>query len=136
MGGDLPVGITRAQPDGQLLPALRVETFGGHDQQLADAVQRVASAAAVAQRVLLEAAADLIHALVREPDHVPVIHDKRGVAQVDAHRCRVPPVRVECHDADTGQPRPIPARQPAGHCPGGAIRYHVEQPAGGGVDQP
>ncbi|HSK90823.1 MAG TPA: hypothetical protein VK875_05890 [Euzebyales bacterium] len=120
----------------QALRPAAVEPLGGHDEQLADPVQRVAGAAAVAHRVLLHAAADLVHTLVGQSHDMPVVDQQGGVAQVDAHRSRVAAVGVERDDADAGQPRRVTAGQPARHRPRGAVLHDIEQPTGGGVDQP
>jgi hypothetical protein len=56
--------------------------LGGDEQQLADAVQRIALATPVAQGGLLDSAADLVDDRVGEPDGVEVVHDHHpGVAQ-------------------------------------------------------
>lgn len=75
------------------------------DETARDAIQGVAGTAAMAKRVLLDAAADLVDAGVREADHVPVVDHERGMPEVDAHRSGVPAVRVQRDDANACQPR-------------------------------
>jgi hypothetical protein len=57
---DLTIGISRCQAGPQPRPSPPGELLGGRQQQLADAVQRIALVAAVAQGGLLGPAADLV----------------------------------------------------------------------------
>jgi len=71
-----------------------------------------------------------------QTDDVEVVDYEGRVAQVHADGVGVAAVRVQRDDADAGQPlRALPG-EPVGDRAGGAVGHHVEQPAGGGVDQP
>jgi hypothetical protein len=61
----------------------------GGQQQLADAVRRIALVAPVAQGRLLRAAADLVDHGVGQPDGVEVVHHHPGVTKRCHQRARV-----------------------------------------------
>lgn len=63
---DVLVRVPDPQPEQEPVEAALVEAFGPHDQQLPDVVQRVVFAAAVAERLVCHAAADLVERLIGE----------------------------------------------------------------------
>ena len=64
-------------------------------EQAADFVERVVFVAAVTQRILLNAAADLVDDLGPEPDNVEGIQDADGVGQFVADRVGISAERVQ-----------------------------------------
>jgi len=60
--GDLAVGVTGDQPGLQPGPGLGREPVAAAPQDPTDAEQRIPAAAAMPRRVLLDAAADVVHA--------------------------------------------------------------------------
>ena len=59
-----------------------VEAFMAGEEQLADPVERVGLATAVAERFVLDSAADLVDAAVPDPDDVEGVRDAGGVIKV------------------------------------------------------
>ena len=74
-------------------------------QDVADAVQRVTGAAAVAMNVLLHAAPDLIHSCGSEFDYVERVEHGGGVFKVVIDRVLVPVKRVQRRDLHPGPER-------------------------------
>jgi hypothetical protein len=74
-------GIAGSQPSEQSCPGARGVVVGGAAQQSADAVERVAGAAAVAGLLLLDAAADLIDGGEPEPHDVESVEHPHCGAQ-------------------------------------------------------
>jgi hypothetical protein len=107
----------------------------GGQQQLADAVQRIALAAPVAQGRLLHAAADLVDHGVGQPDGVEVVNDHPGVPKRCHQRARVAAPGVQRGRGDLGQPVAGTAAEPAVHRGPGAVGHHIQQPAALEIDQ-
>jgi hypothetical protein len=80
-GGDLTAGISRGKAGPQPRPAPPGELLGGGQQQLADAVQRIALAAPMPEGALLHPTADLIDHRVGQPNGVEVVHDHSRMAK-------------------------------------------------------
>ena len=76
---DLSVGVPGRQEALEAFPAGGVEAFLGQGQQLADPIQGVVFAAPVAYGFVLDSAADLVEAVVGQPDHMERIRDLRRV---------------------------------------------------------
>lgn len=90
----LRVRVAGVQAAGETGAAVVAEPFGAGEQGPADPVQRVAGEPAVAQRVLLDAAADLIDDLVGQPHDVERVHDDLRCVQPGDQRVVVAAVRV------------------------------------------
>jgi hypothetical protein len=152
--GQVAGGIDRAQqllalpggrhlagriPDGQPGPQPHSSPAGelllGGQQQLADAVQRIALAAPVAQGRLLHAAADLVDHQVGQPDGVEVVHHHPGMAQRGDQRARIAAPWIQRDRGDLGQPVAGTAAEPAVHRGPGAVGHHIQQPATLEIDQ-
>jgi hypothetical protein len=83
-----------------------VELLGGYKQQLADAIQRIAFAAPVAQGGLLGPSASLVDHGVGQPDGVEMIHDHPGMAKGDDQGAGIAAPGVQGDRGDLGQPIP------------------------------
>jgi hypothetical protein len=128
--GDDPGGV-------EPLPLAGGEPVGGAHQQPADPVQRIVCAPAMAGQLLLDTAADLIHAGIREPDQVEVVGDQPGVAEtsvVAGDGGLVPGVRIDRHLGDAREPRRVTVIEPRADRGGGAALDDVEQPTTADVD--
>ncbi len=77
------------------------EVLGAVAQQAADPVERVVLVPAVADGVLLDAAADLVDDLGAEPDDVEGVQDGDRVGQLVADRVGVAAERVQRRLFDT-----------------------------------
>lgn len=90
----------------EAFPAVLVEAFAAHQEQLADPVERVALPAAVADGGLLDALAALGDGLAGETHDVePVDHDRHlGEQVVVEDRGAVSLVRIDGHDLDPFDP--------------------------------
>ena len=71
----LVVGIADAQAEQDPLMASFIQPFSAGEEQLADPIERIAFAAPVAERLVLDPAADLVDATVGDPHHMERIRD-------------------------------------------------------------
>jgi hypothetical protein len=79
-GGDFPVRVAGIQAGDEPGVRLRSQVLRAAEQHPADAVERVAFAAAMAVGVLLDAAADPVDRVLRQPDRVERVQNdgRRG----------------------------------------------------------
>ena len=111
----------------RLLPVGEVLPPGAED--VADAVERVALAAAVAQGVALDAAADVINGLGAEFDSVERVQDGDGVFELVGDRVAVSGERVQRRDLDPAAEGVIALGKPVRVRLRGPARDQVEQAA-------
>jgi hypothetical protein len=83
----------------------------------------------VAQRALLDAAADLVDDLVGQLHAMKRVEDPDHVGQRGGQRGRIPTKRIQCGEADPGPPGLVAVAEPVGVDLAGAARHHVEQPS-------
>jgi hypothetical protein len=135
-GRHLAETITGSQSRAQPSLAAASELLGGCQQQLADPVQRVTLAAAVAEGGLLDPSADLVDHGVGQLDGVEVVHDHPGVGKRCDQGAGVATPWVQGDRADPGQPVPGPGRRasrpPRPWCgrPPGPAAGHPPDPLG------
>jgi hypothetical protein len=101
---DFVVRVTDTQSEQHPVVAALVETFATGQEQLADPIQRIGLAAPMLQRLVLDAAADLVDAAVGDAHHMKRVSHPGGVSEV---RIEAGPVRlgqIGGHHPDTGQP--------------------------------
>lgn len=135
-GGDVPAGVAGGQTGLQTGAPPPARGVRWRSAGAADAIQRVVFAAAVAERFLLDAAADFVDDGVGQLDGVEVIDHEHGVGQPGLDGVDIAPVRVDGDHADVVAPALAASGQPARHRCGGAVFDDIQQPAGGHVDQP
>jgi hypothetical protein len=128
-GRHLAIRIARGKTGPQPPSASAGELLGRGQQQLADAVQRVALASPMPQRGLLHATADLIDHRVGQPDGMEVVHHHGRMPKRADQRAGIPAPGVQRHHANLGQPSSRPSAKPAGHSGPGPVAYQVQQPA-------
>ena len=106
--GDLEVGVAGVKAGFDPLDLAGGERVGAGAQGVADPVERVVLAAAVAEQFLLDPAAGLLHRLEAELDDVEGVQDGGGVLELVADRVAVAAERVQGRSADAGGER-VPA---------------------------
>ena len=111
----------------QVLEAVGAEPFVTGQQPSADAIQRVAFAAPIPERVVLHPAPYFVEGGVGEPDHVEVIHDELRVGHLVGQRGRVGLVGVDHRVADTSAPPGVLRGEPVLHRDGGTGRDHIDE---------
>jgi hypothetical protein len=100
---------------------LVIQPAGAAPQHATHLIQRVALVAASGQRVLLDAAADLIDDAEAELDHVEGVQHADRAGQLGGQGCGVSAERVERGEADLRLPGLITGGEPARvHLPGAA----------------
>lgn len=95
--------VADRQPGGEAGLLARCEVIGAVSEQSADLVERVVLETAVAERFLLDAAADLVHDLGAELNHMQSVEHGDRVGQLVADSVRVAAERVECGVFDAGR---------------------------------
>ena len=103
--GDLEVRVAGLQPGLDPFDLAGGELVGAGAQGVADPVERVVLAAAVAELFLLDPAAGLLHRLQAEPDDVEGVQDGGGVFELVADRVAVAAERIQGGGADPGGER-------------------------------
>src|SRR5215218_10774048 len=112
-GRDLPEGVADGQCRAQPCSTAASELLGRCQQQLANTVQRVTLAAAVAEGGLLDPSADLVDHQVGQPDGVEVVHDHPGMGKrcdqgagvaTPGSRATVPTPASQSRDRASSQP--------------------------------
>jgi hypothetical protein len=131
----LAAGITSRQASPQPRSTTASELFGGGQQQLADPVQRIMLAAAVAQSGLLGPSADLVDHRVGQLDGVEVIHDHPGVTQRCDQGAGIAAPGIQGHRTDLRQPAVRSGAKPAVQRGPGAVGDHIQQPTTLQIDQ-
>ena len=116
----LVVGVTDAQAEQHPVSASVVEAFAAGEEQLADPIQRVVLAAAVAERLVLDAAADLVDAPVGDPHDMERVGDTGGVIEMRGQPGAERLGQIGGHHLDAGQPQRVgvgaPSAQVSGSC--------------------
>ena len=126
----------------QASPARLGESFGGHQQRLADAVEGIALPAPMSQCLLLHALADPGEVVVGEAHDVERIGHHLGMAKGRgpavhvrlSQRMAVALMRIDRHHLHAGQPCPIHGGHPSPQISGIPAREHVHQLAPVDVD--
>jgi hypothetical protein len=103
------------------------EVFGAAAQRPADLEQRVGLVAAMAQRLVLDAPADLVEGLVAQPHDVEGVEDAHRVGQFGAQRGRVAAEGIQRRHGDPVRPHRFARGDPVRVGLAGAAAHHVQQ---------
>jgi hypothetical protein len=112
--GGLAGGVASDQAGVESGTGLGGQPVAAPTQHAADAIERVAGAAAVAGGVLLNPAANLIQAGQAELDHMEGIKYPRRVGQLGGQRAGIAPKRIQRRGDNPRPPVRLAGRQPAG----------------------
>lgn len=105
-------------------------------EQTADPVEGVALAAPVTERVVLDAAADVVDCRVGQGDGMEVIDHHGRMAEVGEQSVGVTAVRVQGHRGHGLEPLEGLVLEPVADAGGAATRDNIEEPVTGQVHEP
>ncbi len=134
-GADLVEAVPGGQAGGDADSASLTEALGTHQQQAADAIERIALASPVAEHLLLHPAPHVVHGGVGQANGVEVVQHHGGVAELGEQAVGVAPERIEGDHVDVGPPVLVPLRQPGLDHRTAAAQGDVEQPSPVEVDE-
>ena len=126
--GDFVVGVAGLQSGLDSFDLAGGEPIGAGAECVADSVERVVFAAAVAELFLLDPAPGLLHRLQAEFHHVEGVQYRGGVFELVADRVAVSRKGSRVAVADPAGERLTATAQPVGVHLSGAARYQVQQP--------
>ncbi len=130
------VGVTDPQSKQEPVRAAFVEAFRTGEQQLADPIQRIGLATAVAERLVLDAASDLVETAVRDAHDVERIRDPACVIQVRGQSRPERLGEIGHHDFDAPKPCWVGAASPSAQVSGSFAFDHVDHDRSFEINEP
>ncbi len=124
---DLPLRVARLQEAEQLLVALLIETLVAHREQPPRPIERIFLVASMSEGVLLDPAAHVIVAGVRELDQLERVRDLHGVGQRVVERLAIRTRQIQRSPLDAIPPRLVAVLEPARRRLRAAPLDHIDQ---------
>src|SRR5208283_1738260 len=133
---ELVVGITAAQPEQHAVMTPLVEAFVTGEQELADPIERVSFAAAMAQRLVLDAPAHLVDATVGDSHDMKRVGDTDRMVEVWGGAAAITLGQVGGDDTDGSQPGRVLLGAPSAQVNRRVALHQVDDPLAVQIDQP
>jgi hypothetical protein len=130
------VGVTVAQPQQHAVMTILIEAFVTRELELADLTERVGLAAARADRLVLDAPADIVDAAVGDAHDMKRVVDADRMIEVPGRSRAIALGQVGGDDTDGPYPGRVLVGTPSAQVRGGVALHHVDDPLAVQIDQP